>query len=239
MLAVRATICHAKLMTQVDREPLTQHDKILNEESVIKFRDEIIVPVVDYLWGENFRKEAKIGEQLTFSKKVVDPETGEQTRVTVKAECCEDISEDDKQLRTCGFNIIVGQSRDDLMDGLVKTALASAEDLERYILTCNDNGLDAWKDKEYLFVCGGMEDVDPVYINESHALLDEDGDVFWCDLDDLPDESYERVSSENEDEVTLDDNLVLNELGRQLVCSMTEADRRLIVDGFKKIGVLE
>lgn len=206
-------------------EPKTDIDRILTPEEVRQFQDHILWPVVDTIFGENFRENAAPGEDVAYRRTIVNPVTSKQLRVNVEAECYPNWEDDVPGGKGFALRVRLEERRDDLLEGIMRAAGLGDE----YEELQHDPDFDPYGEGFVPWYVKSFEFDSAVDVKEFHSLEDADQEEIWNDYDyTAPNQTAANLSSE--------DLTCLQQLNAQLTHSMTENDRLQIGKALLIIG---
>ncbi len=154
----------------------------MDQGEIEHFRDRVVWPAVDHLWGGDFMNGAMPGDEFSLSRKTLSP-TGPQ-RIIMAAHCWVDYEDEDEHIvapRVCCAHITLERMRTDMTDSLLAAAQAGGqEDLGEE----EDGLVQAWQSDCFSF----STDPDDAFEKDgTFELQDEDGATCWDSCGMAPD----------------------------------------------------
>jgi hypothetical protein len=103
--------------------PKSSPDDILSGWEVMELRDNLIWPIADKLWHDDFLTSATPGESLEFSRTLITPHGWRRAAVQVGCYIDSDIDEDEDPEPIHAVNVRFEVPQYDLTDSLLEAAL--------------------------------------------------------------------------------------------------------------------
>lgn len=206
----------------------------LTEEEVLAFRDEILVPSIDFLARSNFVNEASPRNTFVHEQTVASEESIRRYRVSAFIDTLYDpVQVENEPNRVCSISVGIETPTPNLTDALTERWLEKYPKLK--IDEQQQALLSAWTVDIYYFDIPQENGTSPL-VRTHIELQDSEGSTLWDDDDD-DEAQQETEGSELDDETSEAADILFGQLEQEAMVQLTKTDLAAIQDTLIALGV--
>lgn len=233
-------------MTDIERGSVEGFETFLEPDEITRFRDGVVWPVIDRVFGIDFRTRSIAGSSVIHGRTVVHVVTGELMTIGVEAECYDNGSKECPDEPKFKLKVSIEKERPDLKQEIIKASgvefyelqvdideededLSDEEEIDEEVLEAEEDGVAAWEVQTFIFDTYPRTRV-PFDSLVHHELFDAEGEKCWS--------NQNSTETDIKCHLTVEEQLILNSLGIGLPQTMTSTDQSEIIKGLKLVGFI-